>query len=1035
MTFLKLYPKLIKFHFIDLTMNVKFLLFVFLLFFAVNSYAKKSVVSEIKKAKSSILTVKGKVSDTDGQPLVGVVVTVKGQKINAQTNADGNYQITANPGDILVFSYLGFQTKEITVGSNTVINVKLEVNIGSLDEVVVVGYGTQKKSTLTGSVSSVDFKNLENIPQSSTLNILSGRVAGLSVVQQSGQPGDDGSEVSLRGPLNTDISDSSPLVIIDGVLSSLKDLSTLSPQQISNVSVLKDASATAIYGARGGNGVILVSTKTPAAGKMRVVFDSFYGLQKATYLPDFVESWQWMELQNQATNRLLFPLEAIDAVKKGILTDTFANNDPVKHVFRDAPMSNYNLAISGGSETLKFQGSIGYLDQEGIMKNTNSNRINYRSNLTSIVSKNLEIGGNLSGYFQNNHRGYYRTDQVLTQLYRSYPITPDTYSNGSPGVINLYNGTNIPPADLYQTLGSSNDKIQKNNYVTYLQLKPLKGLVLRSTISYSQQQNIGRDFLPTFSYADPSGTPAFINKINVLTNSSNTSKQFQISNTGVYSFKITKKGSSSVLLGQEYTNFKNEYFGSKGSNLPNNDQQELDRVTTDFNPFGNEYAWRLQSFFGRFNYNFDRKYFFEASFRADGSSRFPVTKRYSYFPSASAAWVVSNESFFKNLMGEKSVIDQLKFRFSIGKAGNDRIGNYSYQQTLNLDNYYYFGNNLSPGAAPRNYANPDIQWETTTSKDLGLDLTMLKGKLDLTADVYDRTTDGLLYTLPLAPSFGLINPAVQNIAVVNNRGYEFDLHYRGGSGKFRYNIGGNLAYVKNKIVDLKGVTAISGANILEEGQDVNAFYGYKTNGLFRTAEDVANYPSYSRGFILGSLKYVDLNGDKVINDDDRTVLGTGSTPYTYGISGGASYKNFDFSFLMQGVQGKSVYTYDWGNRPGNAGILNFWQQWYDDRFDATNNPNGTYPALGRGVPALVSDFYVRNASYIRLKNVEIGYSLTQKSSNKIGISSLRFYVSGQNIFTVTPLIHQIDPERAARLNGNTNYPQTSVFTAGLNASF
>lgn len=986
-------------------------------------------------AQNVTTTISGVVVDSKSIPMVGVSILEKGTKNATTTNNDGAFKLKIASGGTIVVTYIGFETKELKVTNQDNLKIKLKESPGALDEVVVVGYGSQKKINLTGSVSSVDFKDLENTPQSSTLNILSGRVPGLSVVQQSGQPGDDNSEVSLRGPINTSLSDSSPLVIIDGVQSTLKDLSNLSPQQISNISVLKDASATAIYGARGGNGVILVSTKVPQAGKMRISFDSYYGIQKGTYLPDFVESWQWMTLHNEATGTLLFPLDKIEDVKNNKLTDTFANNNPINRVFRNAPMSNYNLGISGGSNTLKFQGSIGYLDQEGIMNNTNSNRVNYRANILATISPILEAGVNISGYFQNVHQAYYNPSQVLVQLYRTYPITPEKYSNGLPGVYNLYDGTVLAPADLYMNIGRDDYNNQKSNYLAYLQLKPLKGLVLKSNISYGKQQDVRNYFLPTYSYGDPTGRPAFVNLVNTLYEGSAITNQFQISNTATYNFLITKKGIATALLGQEYANYKADNFSVRGSNLPNDEQQQLSRATTNFVPAGNSTAWRLQSFFGRFNYNYDQKYLFEANFRTDGSSRFPVNKRYSYFPSASIAWVLSNEAFFKKIMGDKSPIDLLKFRASYGKSGNDRIGNYSYQQTLNLDNYYHIGGTLLPGAAQINYANPDIEWETTTSKNLALDLNMFKNKLSITAEIFDRTTDGLLYTLPLPPSFGTTRPAVQNIASVKNKGYELVAQYRNSIGKFTYNIGANLAYVKNKIIDLKSVTAISGANILREGDDINSFFGYKSDGLFRNADDVANYPRYPTGFVLGSLRYIDTDNNGKIDDRDRTILGTGSTPYTFGVNGSLGFKGFDLSFLFQGVKGKSVYIADWANRPGNARVTEFWQEWFDNRFQATANPNGTWPALTRGTPNLVSDFYVRDASYIRLKNIELGYKLPAMFLEKMKIANIRFYMSAQNVLTITGLIHQVDPERAARQSGNSYFPQVSVFTAGFNASF
>ena len=980
---------------------------------------------------SKKMLVEGTVRDKQLIPLTGASVLEKGSNRATKTNDKGEFKLEVNQNSTLVVSFAGFQTMEVNVKNQQQITVQLEEDVNPMDAVVVIGYGSNKKSNLTNSVSTVDFKKLSNTPQSSTLNILSGRVPGLSVVQTSGSPGDDNSELSIRGALNPQLGDASPLVIIDGVPSTLKDLGTITPSQIANISVLKDASSTAIYGARGANGVILVTTTIPKKGKLKLGLNSYYGVQQATYLPKFVESWQWMELHNEAVNSAIYPQYAIENVKNGILNDTFANSKPVPTLYSVAPMSLVDLNLNGGGENIRFQGALSYFNQDGIITNTNSERYNYRSNIGVTISKKLEAGLNISGYFQNNHRGYFTAANVLTQLYRTFPITPDKYSNGDPGVYNLYNGTVLAPANLQANIGTADTKDNKGNYVAFLQLTPIRDLVFKSTGSYTKRQIVTKSFLPTYSYASLDGRPALLNNINTLNNYTQNDEQLQISTTGTYILNLQNSTKISILAGHEFTRFNTSNFSIAGSNLPSNDLLQIDRATTNFIPGGNEAAWRLQSFFGRLGGNISGKYLLEANFRADGSSRFPVNNRYSFFPSVSAGWIVSNEKFLK----DNAVINQLKLRASYGKSGNDRIGNYTYQQTLNLNNYYYFGTTLLPGAAQTNYANQGIKWETTTSWNAGIDMSFFKNSLHVTMDLFDRNTDDLLYTLQLAPSFGSITPAVQNIASINNRGYELDIQYRKRIGNLSFDVGGILSYLKNKVVDLKGITAISGSNILQEGQDINAFYGYKTNGIFRTQEEVNAYPHYTTGFQLGSLRYADINNDNKINDLDRTVIGTGSTPYTFGFTAGMSYRNFDMNFLLQGVQGKSVYLQDWGNRPGNAAIIEFWKEWYTNRFEPVKNPGGTWPSFGRNVPVLVSEFYVQDASYLRLKNLEIGYTLPQKILQKGGINSLRIYATGQNLFTFTSLIKQVDPERAARQQGNLNYPQTRVFTFGINVLF
>lgn len=981
-------------------------------------------------------TLSGTVVDgSTGEPLVGAVVKIVG--VTNQTGTDGNGAFRLVTGQSFPYaiqvSFVGYETKTLTAETSP-IRIDLAPVLNDLEEVVVVGYGTQKSRDVTGAISSVRFTDLQNIPQSNTLNILSGRAPGLAVVQPGGQPGDDETEISIRGPLNTEISDSSPLVIIDGVQSTLKDLSTLPPGQIASISILKDASSAAIYGARGGNGVILVATKAPERGRLKLGVNTYFGLQKATYLPRFTESWQWMILHNEAAGRSLYPDYAIEDVKNGILTDTFSNNQPVNAVFRDAPISQFNVTLSGGNDGIRFQGAVSHLSQEGIMRNTDSKRLNYRSNIGITLARYLEAGLNLSGYIQNNHQGYYTPAQVLTQLYRTYPITPDTYANGSPGVYNLYDGTVIAPARIYMNLGRSDARNQKNNFITFLRLHPVKDFELKTAISYTAESNTSESFLPTYSYSAPNGQPALYNLNSVLKNGSTSVRQLQVSTTALYTAPLPDNHHLSLLAGHEYTSYTNKWFTAQGSGLSDNDLQVLDRATKDFILGGRADGWRLQSFFGRLSYQLKNRYLLDASLRADGSSRFPEDHRYGFFPSIGAAWIVSDEAFFADHIGRNGIMNHFKLRASYGKAGNDRIGNYTYQQTLSLDNYYYFGSELIAGAAQDKFANSAIRWETTTTKNLGLDMEFFNGRISLKGDWFDRLTEGLLYSLPLPPSFGNVTPATQNIGVVRNKGYEAAVDFRSSKGRLNYHVGLNVAYVKNRIVDLKGITAINGSNILQEGEDINAFYGYKTDGLFRTQEEVDSYPYYPTGFRIGSLKYVDLNDDGKIDDQDRTIIGTGSTPYTFGIIAGGSYGNIDFSLLFQGVKGKSIFIYDWGNRPANAAVIQFWEEWYENRFHPENNPDGTWPALGRSVPHLVSDFYVQDASYLRLKNVELGYRISDRLLRKIPVKDLRFYVSGQNIWTITSLIRQVDPERKARQQGNTNYPQVALYTVGLNVS-
>ncbi len=979
---------------------------------------------------------------SEGVPLPGVSVKVQGKDREAVTNDQGVYAITAAVRDVLAFSALGYETKELTVDQLEKVDVELVPKVGELGEVVVVGYGTQRKSDVTNSVTTIDFEDLQNVPQANTMNMMAGRVAGLNVVQASGEPGDMDNEVTVRG-VGT-VNDASPLVIIDGIAADMQDFSVLSPNEIASVSVLKDASSTAIYGARGANGVILVTTKSPKEGRFRIALNSYYGFQDATEKPKFVNTWQWMTLHNEASNRELFPLRAIEDVRNGIYTDTFANNNVVKDVFRLAPQQSYNLSLSGGSKAIAFQGSVGYLDQEGILIGSNSNRINYRSNVVAEVSSRVKMGLNISGSTLKSHGSYGGTNGLMTNLYRNYPITPAKYANGDWGVYNLYNGTTLVPAPLYAQIGRTDLTDQRSNLIYFLEYKPLKGLNLKTQIGYSNRGQLTERFNPTYSYRAPDGTPAAMNNINTLINNEAKNNQLQLTTTASYLLNLKGGHRITLLAGHEYIDYDRATVQARGSNLPTNDHQVLSRATTDIGINGTKEEWRMQSFFGRANYAFQGRYFLEGNLRMDGSSRFPQNKQYILLPSVSGGWMVSNEQFFKD-MNLAHVVDQFKIRAGWGRAGNDRmepgtgqLGNYVHQQTLNLENYYYFGNDLYPGAAITAFANENISWESTTATGLGVDLTLLEKSLDITVDLYDRLTDGILFRVPLPPSFGDATPAIQNVAKVSNKGWEINASYRKSWADFFFQIGGNLSYNKNNVVSLRGEEALSSPFILREGEEFNSFYGLVYDGIIKDSTELATVPVLTRnGLEIGSMKFRDMNEDGKIDDKDRVVLGSSNIPYAYGINGTFAYKGFSVAFLLQGVKGKTIYVRDWGNRPGDGAVMNFWREWWDNRYDAVNNPQGSWPVLNRSAPGSgeTSTFWLHDASYLRLKNIELAYSLPTTWLSRARIAHARIFVAGQNLLTFTPLIKQIDPERRANVSRNVSYPQLKVMTCGFNVSF
>ena len=974
----------------------------------------------------------------DGSPLQGVSVRVKGKPTVAVTDGKGEFAIEAMQGDVLVFSAVGYQRREVAVGERMAVNVVLQRAVGELDEVVVVGYGIQKKSDVTNAVATIDFEELRNTPQANTVNILAGRIPGLSAIQAEAHPGNDDTELVIRGVSSTGTGWSSPLVIIDGVESWAKDFAMLSPSEIESVSVLKDASSAAIYGARGANGVILVTTRSPQRSKLRVQLDSYFGLQEATYVPRFVESWQWMILQNEATrnNEPIFPEKAIEAVRNGIYTDTFANYNAVESLFRRAPQTSHTITIAGGTKDIAFQGSLGYLNQQGVMASTQSERYNFRANTKAAISAKLEVGLNVSGYFQRNQENAGGVVAVMRNLLRSYPITPERYSNGDWGVYNLYTGQSILPARLLAETGRQDDERNSLNIQPYLEYKPIKNLTVATRVSYNNTTLDRENFMPTYSYPIPDGRVGIANNINTLENRHTWNKRFQITNTAAYNFAIRKKNHFSLLAGYEFIRNSSSTIEMEGSDLPTNEKQVLDQVTTNFIPGGDKQAQAYESVFGRLNYGYKAKYLLEGNVRMDGSSRVPIENRYNTIYSFSGGWVVSKERFFERSSIANHVND-LKIRYGWGITRNDVLGNRPYRQRLDFSSYYHFGDRMYAGAAILELANPQLNWVMSTTQNLGIDVSALNRRLDVTVDVYDRIVDGVIYQLDAPPSFGIQEKITKNIAKVSNKGWELAIRYGSGTAgreQISYHGALNVSYNKNNVLAIDE-PLIQNPFLVIAGEAFNSYYGLIYDGIIKDKAELDTVPVLTTTRLeVGSMKFKDLNGDGKIDANDRTILGSSNIPYEYGVSGGIAYKGIALNFLLHGVRGKQIYIKDDANSPNAPALTNFWKEWWDNRYDAANNPNGTWPVLMDGAPGAneVSSFYVHNASFLRLKNVEIGYSFHPDVVQNLGINGLRLYLAGQNLLTFSPLIKQIDPERKSRTTDNRRYPQAKIMTFGVN---
>lgn len=996
------------------------------------------LLSTTSMAQKTTRTINGTIKDNSGTLLPGATILIEGTGKRTVSDDNGNFtaEVINKGKQRLRVNLLGYHEKNVTLEENQItVEISLKENVQEIDPIVIIGYGTQKKSSITNAVEQLDFKDLENVPQSNTIDILSGRIAGLSVTSVGGQPGADDSEVKLRGTVTTGIA-ISPLIIIDGVQASLKELSTLAPHEIAEITVLKDASSAAIYGSRGANGVILVTTKAPIPGKSKITVNSSYAWQQGLNLPKFVESWQWMTLQNEAGNvNPAFTQAEIDQVKAGQYTDQLNNHDPVSSLFRTAPQIITNLSLSGGNKDLSYQASFGYLNQEGIMKNTQAKRYNYRLNIMSAITKKIDAGINISGYSQNRYEPYTDPKTILrTDVFRSVPITPEKYADGNWGVFNERINLATTPPSLTAELGTGNLLNRRLTVVPQLIYKPINGLTLKATLSYNNTINGEENFIPTYLYFAPNGVNALRNDINKLYKFNSTSDQIQITNLASYNFSVNKKHVFTLLAGYEFMDFKRERFSATGTNLATNDKQVLDQVTANVVTTGMKQHWAYQSVFGRFNYAYHGKYFVEANMRRDGSSRLPSNKRYTNFPSVSAGWMLSKEKFFAKINPGK-IFDQLKFRASWGKTGNDIVGIRNYYQTYEFTGYYTLGDNIYGGAVVHEFSNENLHWITSTTTNLGLDIAMFKNKLNITLDAYNRMHKGVYFYYDFPPSMGNATERFsKNAADVLNKGFEAAIKYRNNLNKMGYNVGFTYARNTNEVVALEIPETIATPFILAKGIPFNSIYGYVFDGIMKDASE-ANY-TYNGTGTIGSMKFKDLNNNGVIDPNDRTVLGASQIPHEFGFTGGVRYKGFDMSFLLYAVTGKQIYIRDWGNLPGTNLQSNFWTEWWDNRYNSVNNPEGTWPVFSRTAMGTdqVSSFWVHNADFMRLKNLEIGYTLQPKMLARLGVSNLRVYFSGQNLFTVTNLTKQVDPERFTRQTNNATYPQLRLYTAGLNIS-
>lgn len=1011
-------------------------------------------------AQNTPKTVSGFVnSEDDPAGLFGVFVVIKNTPKGTTTDASGKFTLELLPNeDTLVFSFLGFTTQEVRVGNQKELNIKLEDESQALNEVVVVGYGAQKKANLTGAVETARFDGAVNIPVTNATQMMYGKFSGVQLTQSSGLPGADASSILIRGVGS--FGSTNPLVVIDNIqYESLREFNNLSPSDIETITVLKDASASAIYGARGANGVIVVTTSKGKLGKLNVDYNNYFGVQRVTVVPEYLDAVNYARLRNErdrnfngANAPIRYTEDNIQAIINGSSPDQYSNTNWADVALRDAPIQNHYLSFTGGTEKVTFRASVGYLGQEAVVRGKfKTDRYTLSLNLNAKLSKWLTFS-NVTNAYWNKFTGPVGGADAITgetgiinQFQRSSPTVPVYYSNGALGFVDgSYQNVNFSfPINHVLETGTrgdhSNDNINLSERLG-VSADIFKGLSFETSGSIVLNTNQTSNFNPTRTTYDWAGQVVNQNIVNSLTNDFGFNYRLMNENILRYAGNFGSHNLS-LMAGHSVIYDRTDGFSGSLQGFPSDAIQEFNGggvLNPSVSGSAAEVAW--QSFFGRINYNFQEKYLFEFNVRRDGSSKFGPQNRYGTFPSFGVGWNISNEDFMRH----SSFVSGLKIRATWGKSGNDRVGNYIYEQTYNTNLDYTLGNGtVVPAVALTSLANPLITWETIEQFDVGLDAAFLKNRLFLNVDYFQRTSTDILYTnFPVPSSLGVTNLAAQNAAGMVNKGLEVALNYRSSLGKLKYTAGANVTRMAdNEVTDLGpgGEETISGFNIIRIGQPFQAYFGYQTLGIFQSVEEVTGAPVQfgSKTTAPGDIRYADISGpagtpDGVIDANDRVVIGNPYPKWIYNFNLNLEYSGFDISAQFQGLGGVDRLLNGNGQLPmvdDRNNVLSYWlNRWTPE------NPSTELPRLGGNNNQLVSDFYIQDASFLRLKTLEVGYALPAKMMSKLKIQKLRIFLSGQNVLTFTK-IKDFDPERSTGLNTDRLTPLYKVFTTGLNLKF
>ncbi len=997
--------------------------------------------------------ISGVITNQKGEPLSGVTVIVKGTKLATATDDFGKFSLLIPTGEAtLEVSYVGFQKQSLKTGNKNAFNIVLNEASGLLNDVVVVGYTTQKRKDLTGALSVIDSKSISDIPVGGVDQIMQGKAPGVVVTSSTGAPGDP-IEVRIRG-IGT-IGNNDPLYIVDGVPT--KDgINEISPNDVESITILKDAASASIYGARSSNGVVLITTKKGKSGVPRLSLNVYTGLQEPAHLIKMANTQEYVKAFNTAAlndGRPQIPL--------GML-DTLPNVNWQKEVLKTAPMTNVQFGVSGGNANTTYTLSGSYFDQKGMIMNSSNQRANIHTSIVSNLSKMFTIGSNIN---------------LAYNKYRQVGSSGDGYGDGNPGAsIIRYALFRSPATPVYNKDGSfvdlpnpsaffgdglnpvglaANTNTNYYNYSLlgdlYLQMTPVKNLVLKTDIGTNAIITDYKQFNPTWGSRDQNATGS-------LGQSNADNFNYNWTNTATYNWERGKHAVN-LLAGTELIYNDSKGFSASQQNYPNQSPafQYLDNgIGTALTPYGstggNESRWALFSLLGKASYAYNDKYLASLSWRRDGSSRLQASNRFGNFFAGSLGWRIDKEAFMQNI----SQISLLKIRGSIGQLGNQEIGNYAYTSTVGPTGSYSFGGVLAPGYTITSNGNPNIRWETSTQKDIGLDLGLFQNAITFTVDYYNKTTSGMLLSVPVPSSAGSAGSPTENAGKVLNSGFEFDASYRKRiNNNWRLSLSANLATVKNKVVSLADGKPIPGgriddnvyATLTTEGQPIGEFYMLRQDGIFQTAKEVFTSAYQGPGVQAGDVKYQDVNHDGVIDQNDRQYVGSPIPKFTYGFTGTVNYQNFDLSLFFQGVYGNKIYNQILTDIEGFYRAFNITERIANDSWHGEGTSN-EFPRLSWSAAQnnkQPSTRFLEDGSYLRLKNLQVGYSFSNSLLSSMKISSARFFISVQNVFTITKYTGQ-DPEMGVSSNGAGDgvravgidwgtYPSARTLTVGANLNF